>query len=479
MVTRSVSATRLAALLGTALDSYPAYRGLADGVRLLITDGRVVDGTRLPSERELTGALGVSRTTVSRAYAELRERGYLRSRRGSGSVAALPGPARRRLVGPLTPGDQQEGQIDLTCAAPTAPPGTASAYAAALEDLPAYLSGTGYHPLGLPVLREVLAERFNRRGLPTDPDQIIVTAGALAGMAMVARTLLGPGDRVLMETPTYPNAIATMRRANVRPVGVPLDPAGWDTDGVAAALRQTAPKAAVLIPDFHNPTGALMPESQRVEVADALVRTRTTGIVDETLVDLALGSETVMPPPLATFDPRTITIGSASKSHWGGLRIGWVRAPMDQMGALTDARLTLDLGGPVLEQLVLTRLLTGADGIVEQHRQPLVEARSALTGALRERLPDWRFVVPAGGLALWCELPLPLSTALTAAAERDGVLLAAGPRFAVEGGLERFLRIPYTVPPELLRAAVDRIGTAWELAQRQRTATARRTPLVA
>ena len=88
-MTRLVSAARVAALVGD-FDRSPAYRGLAEALRVLITDGRVPVGVRLPSERELTDALGVSRTTVTRAYAELREHGFLVSRQGSGSVASLP-----------------------------------------------------------------------------------------------------------------------------------------------------------------------------------------------------------------------------------------------------------------------------------------------------------------------------------------------------------------------------------------------------
>ncbi len=90
---RSVSASRVATLLGSALDRSPAYLGVADGIRLLVSDGRIPAGTRLPSERDLTQALGVSRTTVARAYAVLRERGYLESRRGSGSIVRLPVPS--------------------------------------------------------------------------------------------------------------------------------------------------------------------------------------------------------------------------------------------------------------------------------------------------------------------------------------------------------------------------------------------------
>lgn len=469
MPARQIAATRLVALLGSAATAAPAYRGVADGIRLLIADGRLTVGTRLPSERDLTGALGVSRTTVSRAYAELRDCGYLISRRGSGSVAAMPGPAGRRGSAALRPGESMGdgGIIDLTCAATAAPPGTAAAYEAAVQALPAFLGGTGYHPLGLPRLREAVAERFTERGLPTEADQVMVTSGALAGLALTARALVGLGDRVLMESPTYPNAIETVRRSGARPVALPLERGGWDTEAVEAGLRQTAPRAAVLLPDFQNPTGALMSDEQRTAIGRALSRTCSVGIVDETLAELADDGR-AMPPPLAAFSASAVTLGSSSKAYWGGIRTGWVRAPRDVMPALVAARLTLDLGAPVLEQLVLLELMRHRADILSEHRARLGASRTALVTALREALPEWRFSVPDGGLSLWVELPTPLSTALTVAAEGRGVLLAAGPQFAVEGGLERFLRIPFTLGPEVLQDAVGRIALAWQDAQSQR-----------
>src|SRR5687768_9025002 len=114
---RHVSADRTAALLAGAADRSPAYLGISDGLRLLISDGRIPAGTRLPSERELTVALGVSRTTVTRAYAHLKEAGYLSSRQGSGSVTRLPALADVSDA-LLNPGPAAPGWIDLTCAAP-------------------------------------------------------------------------------------------------------------------------------------------------------------------------------------------------------------------------------------------------------------------------------------------------------------------------------------------------------------------------
>lgn len=475
---RVIAATRVATMLGSALDRSPAYLGLADGLRLLISDGRVPVGTRLPSERELTARLGVSRTTVSRAYSHLRERGYLSSRRGSGSVARLPAARGGSQDNLLRPGDFPEDCIDLTCAASPAPAGVAAAFERAGEQLPSFLGTTGYYPSGLPALRAAIARRYDERGLGTSPDQIVVTTGALAAIAVAARALTGPGDRVLVESPTYPNAIAALRRTGGRVVGEGVEPTGWDVDGMRTALRQVAPKVAYLIPDFHNPTGALMDEADRARLGQALTRSRTVALVDESLVELAL-DPLDMPAPFGAFAPDTVSIGSASKAFWGGLRIGWLRAPDHRSGALVSSRLSLDLGAPLFEQLVLVELMQRREEVLAARREQLRGSRTALVSALRERLPDWRFAQPAGGLALWCELPEPLSSALTTAAERRHVLLAPGASFAPEGGLERYLRLPYTASPEDLDQAVTRLGLAWEDARRHRSPSSGRTPLVA
>jgi hypothetical protein len=113
-------------------------------------------------------------------------------------------------------------------------------------------------------------------------------------------------------------------------------------------------------------------------------------------------------------------------------------------------------------------------------REAVVASRDALVGALRTRLPDWRFTVPQGGLCLWAELPEALSTPLTVAADRRGVVLAPGPQFAVDGGMERFLRIPFTGhAPEVVAEAVDRIALAWQDTVTSRPVGRRRSPLVA
>ena len=460
---RSITARRVATLVGD-FDRSPAYAGLADALVLLVGDGRIPVGTRLPSERELTEALGVSRTTVTRAYAGLRESGYAEARRGAGTFTRVPGGASRAHDRALLPRQSDRAAIDLSCAAPFAPPQIATAYAEAATRLPAYLGGHGYFPAGLPELQAAIAERYVARGVPTDPAQVMVTPGALSGVAILAQALVGRGDRVLVETPGYPNAAERLRSAGARLATTEVDPDGWDLDATAARLRQAAPRLAYLIPDFHNPTGLLMSEAERERYAAELRRGHVTAIVDESHVLLALEGQD-LPRPFAAHAPGTFTVGSASKGFWGGLRVGWVRAPADQMERLTRARVTLDLGVPVMEQLVMVRLLEDPEPTLAAHRGRLREQRDALVAAIRSALPQWRFRVPAGGLALWCELPGPgrgLGLALAEEAERQGVIVAPGPLFAPDGGLDRFVRIPFTRRVEELEQAVVALAAAWE-----------------
>ncbi|WP_107771782.1 MocR-like transcription factor YczR [Nocardioides sediminis] len=462
-MTRTITAARVANLVGPLrTEDRPLYVALAEQLRLLIGEGRIPAATRLPSERELTAALGVSRTTVTRAYAELRERDYAASRRGSGTVTRLPLRAESVTDRVFAPWSQDPDVIDLNCAAPSAPAGVAAAYDSAVRELPAYLSSHGYYPAGLPRLQAAIARLYDERGLPTSPEQVIVTAGALGGAAIIAQALTAPGDRVVVEDPVYPNATQALGHRSARLVPAPVDPGGWDVPATAAIVRQAAPRLAYLVPDFQNPTGSLMPDAQREEYAAALRRARVVPVVDEAHQALALDGQE-MPAPFASYLPGTVTIGSASKQFWGGLRLGWLRVPEAMVPQLLHSRMSLDLGAPLVEQLALLHLLEHRHEVWATNRARLRAQRAALLDRLVEQLPEWEFVRPGGGLAVWCRLPLPRASALVAEAERRGVVVAAGRVFAVEGGLEHHVRIPWTRPVDDLEAAVDRLREAWDV----------------
>lgn len=475
---RSISAKSLGDLLGTQPLTRPVYRSLAEAVRRLISDGRILVGTRLPSERALMSQLGLSRTTVGAALDALRADGFVVTRRGSGSVAALPaGPSGLALShAGLLPHTLPEDVIDLTYAALPAAAGLTAAYERALEKLPRHLATAGYNPHGLPETRRAIADWYEGRGLATDPAQIVVTSGAHAGLSAVLRALLDPGDRILLETPTYPNALVAVRRSGLRPVAYPIDPLGWEPESLELALRQGGARMAYLVPDFQNPTGRLMSASERVAVADVMHRTGTVPVVDETFVELGLDASP--PAPFAVSSPATITLGSSGKAWWGGLRVGWIRAPKELVAPVLEARHSLDLGTAVLEQLVLVELLRAGPVLLEERRAEARRRRDALVVALRTHVPDWRFEVPVGGLTLWCELPVDRGEDLSRVSESAGVRLARGAQFG-SGGMDRFVRVPYSAPADECDEVGRRLAVAWRLALRSRSTRDVATPLIA
>jgi DNA-binding transcriptional MocR family regulator len=229
---------------------------------------------------------------------------------------------------------------------------------------------------------------------------------------------------------------------------------GWDMEALEASVRNRPPALAYLMPDFHNPTGALMDAEARRRVLGVLGRAGTTTVIDETFTELNLdGVE--MPPPAAAFGGgRTITLGSLSKSVWGGLRVGWVRADPAVIHRLASVRASIDLASPLFEQIVATRTLERLDDILAERGEVIRLRRAALAGALDQHLPSWRYRLPAGGLFLWTRLPEPISTSLALEAGERDVQLTPGPRFAAAGVLEHHLRLPFTLPPEQLERAV-------------------------
>ncbi|MGA6626209.1 PLP-dependent aminotransferase family protein [Klebsiella sp. K792] len=459
MLSRRFGAQSLVRLLGHWQESTsrtPIWRQLAEALRLLILDGRLALETRLPGERELAAALNISRTTVASALGQLREEGYLYSRQGSGSRIALPErpvEAAAKQTDPLS--------VNLAVAALSAGPEIHQAYSQALKIMPEHLSNTGYDQQGLPLLREAIARRYSERGLPTRSDEVMIVNGALSGFALVLRLFTGPGDRVVVDAPTYPMALSAIQGASCRPVSVALPQQGWDCDGLAATIAQTAPRLAWLMPDFHNPTGRCMDSATRQRVADIAAQTRTTLVADETMVDLWYDAPP--PPPLAAFNPDApvITIGSAGKSFWGGLRIGWIRAFSRTIASLVQARDSLDLGSPLLEQLACCWLLENENRLLPSRRAMLATRRDMCGALMAEYFPHWHFTPPEGGLSFWVELPGMLATLFSVRAESRGIHIGTGTRFGLAGAFDRYLRLPFTLSDDELRSAFTTLQPLW------------------
>lgn len=429
-------------------------RELADRIRALVLDGRLTVGEKLPSERALALEIRRSRSTTTRVYGLLEDEGYVSRVHGGGTRISLPRDT-------WTPRDAPDDDaIDLSIASMDSTPGLYDATVRSLPRLAALRGTSGYSLRGLPELRDAVAQRFTQRGLPTDADQIIITSGALNGLNLVLAAIGRRGERALVEQPTFPHALEALHRHGYRMLPTRVDVDGWDERHVAETILSGRPHVAYLIPDFHNPTGATLPDAARERIAATARSAGTLLIVDETTAELDIDRGWV-PLPLAASNPEVVTLGSMSKIAWGGLRLGWIRADRSLIARLLATRPSFELGTALLEQCIAVELLQDMPALTAHVRRRLSDGRAAVAGGIEE-IDGVRMPPAPGGLSVWLDLGAPVSTELSLAARERGLILPPGPRFATGGVLERHVRVPITLPPDRTALAMQRLGSAWE-----------------
>jgi len=418
---------------------------LAAGIRDAVLDGRIRSTDRLPAERRLAVQLGVSRGTVAAAFARLRAEGWLSTRHGSGSTVRIPAALRLRYA-PLSV-DHPDAILDLRRALPAAPHDayTAAIHGAAARS-PRLLLEDGEPGPGLPELRELIASRFTGQGLPTRPQQILVTGGARAAMILLAAHFRPRA--AVVESPTFYGILAILRQPGRRLAPVTVTPHGWDTGQLQTAFGRASGGIALLVPDFQNPTGALMGKETRKEIAALASSTGVTVIANEIMRDLDLRQ----PPAPVPRIPGAVTVGSMSKSVWGGLRIGWIRGPARLIRELLLNPLCAVCMPPPMEQLIACGLLPGLDLLIRQRASELRRQRDHLAAALGGN-SAWTFTLPQGGLWLWLRLSTISGDELAARAAAIGLALLPGSKFSPDGTHHGWLRLPYTAPPETLDKA--------------------------
>ena len=452
----------------------PLYSRLARAIQSAVESGSLGAGSRLPPERPLAEALRVSRTTVVLAYGKLREQGLVESRQGSGTWV----PRRTSFSSPA-PRDERSRSFlvdSLSRAASDAPadtiafigaclPGSglelADEWRAAEADVAEIACGTGYSAQGWLPLRRAIAAHFETRGVPTTPDEILLTNGAQQAIDLVGRLLVGRGEAVILEDPTYLGAIDAFTLAGARLLPVPVGPTGVDIPALRRAAQQATPALVYLVPSFHNPTGSVMPEAARREVASLAETTGVAVVEDESLAELTFGAEP--PPPIAAFAPRAtvFTVGSLSKLFWGGLRVGWVRGPRPLVTRLTRFKVAADLSGSLIGQALATRLLARRAEVTRLRRRESRRRYDRLTALLRESLPEWSWTEPSGGLTLWVRLPDPSAEELARVALRHGVSIVPGPVHSPSHGFADRLRLPYVMDEGPLAEGIARLARAW------------------
>jgi DNA-binding transcriptional MocR family regulator len=467
-------ATRYAAdrvarmLVETGAKTGPLHRRLSEGLAELIDRGELPPTAILPSERALAAALTLSRTTVVAAYQALREQGQLERRQGSGTRVRV-GQGRETVSSSLLAGHHAATQflngplatIDLSTAALPALELVADVAAGIDRDDYRRLTRAhqGYQLRGLPALHERIARWYSESGVPTVPDEILVTSGAQQALELVARGCLQPGDGVLVEEPTYRGALEAFSRTGCRLRSVRTDADGVDVHELERLVGAHAPRLAYVQAGTHNPTGAVLSDDRRRRLAK-LVGSEQVVIVDDSSLSGTVFDRPAVPPALGSY-PRLITVGSTSKLFWGGLRLGWIRAAPQVVSRLAQVRGVTDLGSSVVTQEIALRLFDHTDAATAERRLQLPAGLATLTALLAEHLPGWTWQQPAGGASLWVRLPQGDATHFAQVAQRYGVAVLPGAVFSAEGRGDDHTRLPYALPAELLRSGIARLGQAW------------------
>ena len=462
----------------------PLYIQLRDQLRSLVHAGDLRPGDRIPASRELAIILGVHRTTVANAYAELESEGLIQGHVGRGTFIRNNGnglkitpPAPPALNGhsdglrwELLFADERSEEI-LTRLTASAPDNALSFVMARpaeeffpVEELQlcsqAALRREGQEILNLGAsdgyapLKEALLDLLRREGFSVKDDSLLITDGCQQALDLIAKAFVRSGDTVVMENPTYPGAAAVFNGVHARCLGVPVrthaepgSPLGIDVEALESTLANNRVKLLVLTPDFHNPTGTSMPVASRRRVLELAGRYQVPVVEDHIYARLRSHEERL--PSLKQLDRSNLVIhiDSFAKVAFPGLRVGWIVAHPAAIERLRLVKQMTDLHTDQLAQATLAEFLKR--GLFQKHlarmRKIYTERLNALDEALRKSMPEGvRWERPDGGMCFWLELPpgFDASELMMHARER-GVLFAPGRYFYVQSPLPNTLRLGF------------------------------------
>lgn len=315
--------------------------------------------------------------------------------------------------------------------------------------------------IGHPGLCQWVAERHGH----LDPSQVMITNGSLEGGALLFQHLLGAGDRVVVEQPTYDRTLLLLTQLGVELVPVPLEADGLDVGALEAALAEGPIKFAHVIPNAHNPAGCTLSLEKRRRLVELAAEHGFWIFEDDPYRELPFEGE-----PLTTMleldgAGRVVHASSFSKTVSPGIRVGYLAGPDEEIKKLAKrANETYISPNMLADSIVLDLCRSGElDRNIEFVKGELKARCDALVSALEEKIPEAEFVVPSGGYFLWLELAEGTdAAALLREAAGDGVTFIAGPDFMIEGG-ENSIRLSFApVPADRAAEGVSRIAAALE-----------------
>jgi 2-aminoadipate transaminase len=493
----------------------PLYVQLRDQLRALVHAGDLRPGDRIPASRELATMLGVHRTTVANAYAELESEGLIQGHvgrgtfiRGNGNGLKITPPAPAVLNGhngirwELLFADERgdETLSRLTAAAPEDALSFVMARPAAeffpVDELVNCVNAVlrreagdvltlgpsdGYAPL-----KEALLELLRRDSIPAKDENLLITGGCQQSLDLISKAFVRPGDSVILENPTYPGAVTIFNSARARCLAVPVrthaEPGsalGVDVEALEATLAANRVKLIVLTPDFQNPTGTSMPLASRRKVLELAARHQVPIVEDHIYARLHAHDERI--PSLKQLDRSNLVIhiDSFAKVAFPGLRVGWIVAPAAAIERLRVVKQATDLHTDQLAQSLFAEFLRR--GLFAKHvakmRKIYASRLFALDEALRKYMPaDTRWTRPEGGMCFWLELPpgFDASELLIHVKER-GVLFAPGRYFYVQGPLPNTLRLGFAgLNEKLIARGVQTLAEQLKIEMRKRERGVRR-----
>ncbi|HKE93373.1 MAG TPA: PLP-dependent aminotransferase family protein [Povalibacter sp.] len=460
------------------------YERVARLVETQIATGALRTNDRIPSVRSMSRTARVSVSTVVQAYVHLENIGLIEARPQSGFYVRRPDPQplpepRARATRLRRPSSVAAVMLD-TCrealgrtdivplnAALTSPalyPNQRlnNLTREVLRDRPNH-AGELIMPPGDPELRRQIAKRMALAGAPTDPEHVVITGGTMDAITLALRVVCQPGDTVLVESPTYFGLLQAMEHLRLKVVEVPNRPgAGIDADAVRSISRSTRLGAAVLMPNFNNPTGTLTPDEVKRDIVATLTGSEVPIIEDDIYGDLHYGS--TRPSSMRAFDESGLVISCSSvcKTIAPGYRIGWAVSPQFHT-EIARAKFFSSVACPTLQQLVLARYYAsgGYDRYLRRVRTMLSHNSQQFIDAVARYFPvGTRIARPSGGIVIWIELPANVDGAelfRTALASRIGI--APGIVFSANADYRNYIRVSCGLPWSVtIERAIEKLG---------------------
>ncbi|TNE45292.1 MAG: PLP-dependent aminotransferase family protein [Deltaproteobacteria bacterium] len=404
-------------------DEFPIYKQIADELVRLVEEGDLPPGSRLPTVRRLAEQLEVTRVTIHSAYGELSKRGYAEAVVGRGTFIKKLPPAAPRIFGvstvQLTPDQamadlseikEQPDIISLAMAEPDPSLLPAKEFMRlfrSMEDRAAELLSYGPYQ-GALELRHVLVSLLREKGIRSFADDLIVTTGVTQGLSLSLGAICKPGDKVIVEQPTYLGFLSLLKSYSLEPVGVEINKDGPDLNQLEQLMQREQPKVYYTVPSFHNPSGICMSAVKRRSVLDLARRYNVTIIEDDVYGHLQYDNAELRPLKADDTEDLVIYVNSFSKVLLPGLRVGYMLPPSSLREPLMALVRCRELCGPPFLQHALAEFLRR--GALHKHLKrvlPKYQARrDALLDALEIGMPDeahWNR--PTGGFCCWVTLP--------------------------------------------------------------------------